>query len=52
VEGIGPMPAVASLPDTSAPDRVELWPGHGVRMVVDLTRTAPVGAAHCPPSSA
>jgi len=44
VDGVGRLPAVAALPDRSgsAPGP-EVGPGHDVRLVVDLTRTAPLG---------
>jgi thiamine transport system ATP-binding protein len=44
VDGVGPMPAVAALPDRSGRAGVpEVGPGHDVRLVVDVTRTASLG---------
>jgi thiamine transport system ATP-binding protein len=46
VDGVGRMPAVASLPDRSGrAEGLDVGPGHDVRLVVDLTRTAPLGPA-------
>ena len=42
VDGVGVLPAVADLP---GPGRAAVAVGEDVRLVVDLTRTAPVGAS-------